>query len=230
MEKAAKEAKVHTSWVDPVPEYDDALQGFVVAILDDDRFVADLEGFLGEHRLVERGRATSLAQTALLLTCPGVPDLYQGSELWDLSLVDPDNRRPVDYEQRRRLLDELAGAGPAQALACADDGGSKLWLARRLLHHRRRRPHCYGPAAAYRPLSVAGAKGRHAVAFARGDDLVVVVPRLVIGLDDWAGATVALPPGRWASVLDGSASVGGEVAVAELMARFPVAVLARTSS
>ena len=97
MDKAAREAKVHTSWTDPNAGYDDALAAFVSAVLGDPVFVADLEAFLAEHRLVERGRVTSLAQTALLLTCPGVPDLYQGTEVWDLSLVDPDNRRPVDY-------------------------------------------------------------------------------------------------------------------------------------
>src|SRR5262249_20701454 len=110
--------------------------GFVTGILADDGFVADLEAFLAEHRLVELGRVSSLAQTALLLTCPGVPDLYQGTEVWDLSLVDPDNRRPVGYLARERLLAELSGAGDrggpgagaATALARADEGGPKLWL------------------------------------------------------------------------------------------------------
>ena len=108
MEKAAKEAKVHTSWTEPQAEYDDALAAFAAAILADAGFTADLEAFLAEHRLVERGQVNSLAQTTLLLTCPGVPDLYQGTEVWDFSLVDPDNRRPVNYGARRRLLDALA--------------------------------------------------------------------------------------------------------------------------
>ncbi len=228
MEKAAKEAKVHTSWVDPAAQYDDALREFVSAILDDPAFVGDFEAFLGEHRLVERGRVTSLAQTALLLTCPGVPDLYQGTELWDHSLVDPDNRRPVDYERRRLLLVDLDDAPPEEALARADEGAPKLWLIQRLLEDRHRRPACYGPSAQYRPLSVIGAKSRHAVAFVRGDDLVVVVPRLVIGLDDeWADTVVPLPPGRWASVLHDAPAVAGDVAVADLVGRFPVVALSR---
>ena len=228
MEKAAKEAKVHTSWVDPVPAYDEALGHFVPAILDDDGFVAELEAFLAEHRLVERGRVTSLAQTALLLTCPGVADLYQGSEVWDLSLVDPDNRRPVDYEHRCQLLAELAGANATEALARSDEGGPKLWLIQRLLHDRRRHPERYGPSVGYRPLRAAGAKADHAVAFARGDDLVVVVPRLVVGLgDDWGDTTLVLPPGRWASVLHGTDAGSGEMPLAELMGLFPVAVLGR---
>ena len=102
MLKAAKEAKVHTSWTDPNAGYDDALSAFVTAVLADRDFVADLEAFLAEHRIVERGRVNSLAQTALMLTCPGVPDLYQGTEVWDVSLVDPDNRRPVDYARAPR--------------------------------------------------------------------------------------------------------------------------------
>src|SRR5690606_2088171 len=102
MAKATREAKVHTSWTDPVPEYDEAVEMFVRDALANDEFTADLERFLAQERLVERGRRNSLAQTALLLTAPGVPDLYQGTELWDLSLVDPDNRRPVNYSLRRQ--------------------------------------------------------------------------------------------------------------------------------
>jgi (1->4)-alpha-D-glucan 1-alpha-D-glucosylmutase len=231
MEKAAKEAKVHTSWTDPVPDYDEALQSFVGAVLADAAFVADLEGFLAEQRLVERGRLTSLAQTTLLLTCPGVPDLYQGSELWDHSLVDPDNRRPVDYDVRRRLLDELGTATPEQARARTDEGGPKLWLIHRLLDDRRRHPEAYGPLASYEPLGLNGPRRDHAVAFARGGERAVVVPRLVAGLaGDWAETTVVLPKGRWTSMLDGSTVVGGEVPVAELLARFPVAVLGREGS
>ncbi len=231
MEKAAKEAKVHTSWTDPVPDYDEALQSFVGAVLADAAFVADLDGFLAEQRLVERGRLTSLAQTTLLLTCPGVPDLYQGSEVWDHSLVDPDNRRPVDYDVRRRLLDELGTATPEQARARTDEGGPKLWLIHRLLDDRRRNPEAYGPLASYEPLGLNGPRRDHAVAFARGGERAVVVPRLVAGLaGDWAETTVVLPKGRWTSMLDGSTVVGGEVPVAELLARFPVAVLGREGS
>ncbi len=167
MEKAAKEAKVHTSWVDPCAGYDEALRAFVLAVLADEGFIADMEAFLAGHRIVEWGRVNSLAQTTLLLTCPGIPDLYQGAELWDLSLVDPDNRRPVDYDSRRRLLGALTGGGPEAALAGGDEGGTKLWLIHRLLRHRRQHPDLYGPASGYQPLDVFGHKASHAVAFTR---------------------------------------------------------------
>jgi (1->4)-alpha-D-glucan 1-alpha-D-glucosylmutase len=230
--KAVKEAKVHTSWTEPGAEYDAALGHFVTQILADKGFVADLEAFLAEHRLVELGRINSLAQLTLLLTCPGIPDLYQGTEVWDNSLVDPDNRRPVDYDTRRRLLGQLAAAGPATALAAADEGGPKIWLIHRLLQHRRGHPGGYGPDSGYQPLSVAGPKASHVLAYARTGGLAVVVPRLLTSLTDWEGTTVALPAGRWADVLSGEAVTGGEaftgdVSVAGLLCRFPVAVLGR---
>jgi (1->4)-alpha-D-glucan 1-alpha-D-glucosylmutase len=228
MQKAAREAKVHTSWVDPNAGYDSALSAFVTAVLGDRDFVADLEGFLAEHRIAERGRVNSLAQTALLLTCPGIPDLYQGTELWQLSLVDPDNRRPVDYQRRRRMLDSLAGAGPEQALARGGEGGPKLWLIHRVLGHRRRHPEAYGPGSGYEPLPVDGPMAEHAVAFSRAGGLAVVVPRLVARLDQaWPATTVRLPRGRWISVLTGDQADGGAVSVAALLGRFPVAVLGR---
>ncbi len=232
MAKAAREAKVHTSWTDPAAEYEEALSAFVTAVLADQDFTADLAAFLAEHKIIELGRVTSLAQTALLLTCPGIPDLYQGTEVWDRSLVDPDNRRPVDYSARRRLLAALGGAGPAAALRLGDVGGPKLWLIHRLLRHRRRQPGAYSPASGYQPLHVSGPKAAHAVAFTRTGGLAVVVPRLVVGLaDGWAGTTVALPDGEWADVLaDGAAGSrvgGGEPSVAALLRGFPVAVLAR---
>jgi len=228
--KAAKEAKVHTSWIDPDTGYDEALSAFVTAVLADQGFVADLEQFLAEHRLVERGRVNALAQTALLLTCPGVPDLYQGTELWDLSLVDPDNRRPVDYSERRRVLDLVVGGGPEEALARGDEGGPKLWLIHRVLGHRRGQPDAYGPGSGYEPLHVRGPGARHAVAFARTGGLAVIVPRLVASLDEaWTGTTVDLPDGDWVDVLTGEKADGGRVGVAALLRRFPVAILGRQS-
>jgi (1->4)-alpha-D-glucan 1-alpha-D-glucosylmutase len=228
MAKATREAKVHTSWTDPCAEYDDALSGFAAAMLADQDFVADLTAFLAEHRLVELGRVSSLAQTTLLLTCPGVPDLYQGTEIWDLSLVDPDNRRPVDYAARGRLLEALAGSGPEDALARSDEGGPKLWLITRVLRHRRQFPGGYGPDSGYEPLRVTGARAAHAVAFTRAGGLAVVVPRLVTGLaDGWADTAVTLPGGTWTDVLTGGRLAGGDISVAALCRRFPVAVLAR---
>ncbi|HEX3922343.1 MAG TPA: malto-oligosyltrehalose synthase [Streptosporangiaceae bacterium] len=228
MLKAAKEAKVHTSWTDPNARYDDALSAFVTAVLADRGFVAGLEEFLATRRLVELGRVTSLAQTALLLTCPGIPDLYQGTELWDLSLVDPDNRRPVDYERRRELLEHLAGAGPEEALARADEGGPKQWLIHRVLGHRRRHPGAYRPGSGYEPLHAHGHLARHVVAFARSGGLAVVVPRLVARLDTgWPGTVVDLPDGDWRDILTGDPVPGGPAPVATLLRRFPVAVLGR---
>jgi (1->4)-alpha-D-glucan 1-alpha-D-glucosylmutase len=228
MLKAAKEAKVHTSWIDPNAGYDDALSAFVTAALADHGFVADLEGFLSEHRLVERGRVSSLAQTALMLTCPGVPDLYQGTEVWEESLVDPDNRRAVDYHRRRALLDSLADGGPEAALARGHEGGPKLWLIHRVLGHRRRHPGAYGPGSGYAPLAVTGARSAHAVAFTRSGGLAVLVPRLAgVPGEDWAGTTVELPAGPWTDLLTGERHSGGPAGVAALLRRFPVAVLGR---
>jgi (1->4)-alpha-D-glucan 1-alpha-D-glucosylmutase len=239
MRKAVREAKVRTSWTDPDPDYEDALGAFVAAVLADQGFLADLASFLAEHQIVERGRVSSLAQTALLLTCPGVPDLYQGDELFTESLVDPDNRRPVDYEARGQLLASLAAAGPEEALASAADGGPKLWLIHRLLQYRRRHPALFGPGSGYQPLPVTGRKSAHAVAFARTGQAgtatpaagpTVVVPRLVTGLaSGWGDATVTLPGGNWTSVLTGETAGRGEVSVAALLRRFPVAVLGRES-
>ncbi|HEY1920201.1 MAG TPA: malto-oligosyltrehalose synthase [Streptosporangiaceae bacterium] len=231
--KAVKEAKVHTSWIDPDQAYDDAVQAFVAGVLADPQFVAGLEGFLAAGQLVERGRVSSLAQAALLLTCPGVPDIYQGSEVWDLSLVDPDNRRPVDFAARERLLAALTGAGPAQALARMDEGGPKLWLIHRLLAHRARAPQAFAPGSGYEPLAVSGGKAEHVVAFTRTGGLAVIVPRLVAGLGggpwgqgDWGGTAVTLPAGRWRDVLTGATATGGLADVETLLSRFPVTVLA----
>jgi (1->4)-alpha-D-glucan 1-alpha-D-glucosylmutase len=226
MAKATKEAKTVTSWTNPDAAYDADVEAFVRAVMADDRFGADLEAFLADHRLVELGRRTSLAQMALLLTSPGVPDLYQGTELWDLSLVDPDNRRPVDHALRGRLLAELAGAEAATALDHLDDGGAKLWLIARILRHRRRHPEPFR-SRTYEPLPVTGPKARHAVAFAR-DGLVVVVPRLLVGLgDDWADTAVTIPDRGhgWSDLLSDRPIPPGRQPVADLLDAFPAAVL-----
>jgi (1->4)-alpha-D-glucan 1-alpha-D-glucosylmutase len=228
LQKAAREAKVHTSWINPIPAFEDALAKFADSVMADAEFKSDLESFIGHHQLVALGRIASLAQTALLLTCPGVPDMYQGSEVWNLSLVDPDNRRPVDYERLASLLSEIRGAEAGDVQARADEGAPKLWLIARLLDQRRTDPELFG-SSSYTPLAAAGAKSRHAVGFVR-DRLLVLVPRLVAGLGgDWADTTVDLPAGSWRSLLTGVEHQGGGIAVAELTRQFPVAVLARSS-
>ncbi|HET7488122.1 MAG TPA: malto-oligosyltrehalose synthase [Acidimicrobiales bacterium] len=226
MEKASKEAKARTSWIDPDPGYDAALRAFVEGVLGDAAFLDDLAAFVAP--LVGPGRVTSLAQAVLRLTAPGVPDTYQGTELWDLSLVDPDNRRPVDYETRRRLLDELPGLDAAALWERAGEGLPKLKVVTEALHLRRRRPEAFGAGGAYQPLAASGPRAAHVVAFSRGGAVATVVPRLVLGLaGDWGTTTVALPPGRWRNLLDGADVGGGEVALAGLLGAFPVALLER---
>jgi len=222
MEKAAREAKGATAWTRTDPEYEDALRSFVEAVLADLDFVADLEAFVAP--LVEPGRINSLAQTLVKLTAPGVPDIYQGTELWSLALVDPDNRRPVDYEERHRLLKDLAGAlSPEEILARMDQGLPKLWVIRQAL---RLRSLLQG---SYAPLAANGDRAGHVFAFSRGGEVITVVPRLVIGLgEDWGATSLELPPGRWRNKLTGEDAGRGEVRLSDLLRRFPVALLARS--
>jgi (1->4)-alpha-D-glucan 1-alpha-D-glucosylmutase len=174
----------------------------------------------------------SLAQTLMKHTAPGVPDLYQGAELWDLSLVDPDNRRPVDYRLRAKLLREIkslpAAQGAADAMRRAGEGLPKLWTIYQALRLRRERPESFGADAAYTPLEVEGAKAGHTIAYLRGDGVATVVPRLTMLLaGDWQKTVVLLPEGRWTNRLTGASVAGGRAAVGELLRDFPVALLVR---
>jgi (1->4)-alpha-D-glucan 1-alpha-D-glucosylmutase len=215
MEKASKEAKVHTTWIDPVPAYDDALHAFVESTLQDREFTDDVERFVAS--IIEAGRINALAQKLVQLTAPGVPDLYQGTELWDLSLVDPDNRHPVDFELRRKLLAELPSVQPEDVLARADEGLPKLLVVRAALHARSRA----GRLGPYVPLP----GPVRALAFARGDDLVTVVPRFV--MHGPVQGRLDLPAGRWRHALTGDEIDGGPIEMTDLLHRFPVALLVR---
>jgi (1->4)-alpha-D-glucan 1-alpha-D-glucosylmutase len=220
MDKAAKEAKVYSSWADPSADYDYALHRFVEGCLGNERFRRRVEDFIGDQEIVERGRINSLAQTGLLLTCPGVPDIYQGTEVWDDSLVDPDNRRPVDFERARKLLESLHVVAAERP---ADGGAAKMWLISRVLGHRRSRPERF-TSNAYHPLEVEGPGADRVVAFGR-DSAAVVVPRLICREGAELDATaVTLPPGRWHNLLDAEVRPGGAYPVGSLLESFPVAV------
>jgi (1->4)-alpha-D-glucan 1-alpha-D-glucosylmutase len=226
MEKAVREAKTRTSWTRIDEAYERSVRDFVLAVLGDEAFCADLAGFVDE--LVLPGRINSLAQTLVRLTAPGIPDIYQGTELWDLSLVDPDNRRPVDFERRRSLLREVKSLSPEDVMAGMDEGLPKLHLVRCALHTRAGRPELFGEGSSYRPLKVSGAEENRVISFMRGEGAVTVVPRLVLGLDgDWKDTSLELPAGVWSNVLTGEDFTGGQAPLGRLLKRFPVALLLR---
>jgi (1->4)-alpha-D-glucan 1-alpha-D-glucosylmutase len=228
-EKAAREAKQHTSWTRPSASYETALAEFVSALFDDAAFLADLEAFVAP--LIEPGRTNSLALTLVKLTSPGVPDLYQGTELWDLSLVDPDNRRPVDYQVRRSHLEVLDGMPLETVRGRADEGLPKLWLIRRALALRHAEAPAFGPEGTYRPLAVRGARAGHAIAFTRCGRIASIAPRLVLTLGgDWQDTAVDLPAGRWRDVLAGRELDGGWTRLGMLLEAFPVALLAKVGA
>ncbi len=228
MQKAMREAKQQTSWVANNKAYEDALNGFIDEILESKPFLAELEAMVA--RVLLPGRINSLAQTLLKHTAPGVPDLYQGAELWDLSLVDPDNRRPVDYELRRRLLDELKGLKAEQILARMDEGLPKLHVVHTALQLRNQHPDWFGRDAAFTPIAAEGAKACHLVAFLRGDHVVTLAPRHPMTLANaWQDTSIDLPAGMWRNRMTGKGieASGGSITVASLLQDFPVALLTR---
>jgi (1->4)-alpha-D-glucan 1-alpha-D-glucosylmutase len=243
MIKAVREGKEQSSWGNPHAAYEAALTRFVTSALDASRanpFLTDVAAFT--DRIARFAALNSLAQTTLKLTSPGVPDIYQGCELWDFSLVDPDNRRPVDFAFRRQLLSQLraAAAEPdrdrlAALLRDWRDGREKLFLTWRLLAWRAEQPELFS-SGTYTPLTASGARATHVFAFLRshgGQTMAVIVPRLVAGLygesdtADWGDTAVALPPAEgWRDVITGQRhDAGAKMTVARLLDRFPVGAL-----
>jgi (1->4)-alpha-D-glucan 1-alpha-D-glucosylmutase len=231
MLKAVREAKRYSSWINADRAYEEALKGFVTALLtrrDSNLFLDDLAASV--RHIAWLGMLNGLSQTLIKFASPGVPDIYQGTELWDLSLVDPDNRRPVDYAHRRQLLDAIrsgAGGGREQLRAALEemlanlaDGRAKLYATWRTLLLRREHPHLFRHGA-YLAVEAGGQHAAHLCAFARQHDdrvLIVVAPRLLAGLctapgvlpageSMWGNTSLdvsALPGDAFENLLDGT--------------------------
>lgn len=226
-QKATREAKLHTSWVDPDDEYEATIEGFVPGLVDDPEVEALVEQW---HAATGRqARANILGQKLVQLTMPGVPDVYQGTEVVDLSLVDPDNRRPVDHAAHADRLARLdAGSRPV------DLADEKLLVTVTALRLRRSRPEVFvGPEAAHVPLA---STSDHLIAYARGPvgspEVAVLALRLAGKLDErggWGQSTVTLPEGEWRDALSGRTTSGGEVPIGSLLTDggLPVALLAK---
>ena len=214
VEKALREAKRHTNWVDQNHDWEQRAKRFAVALLTHEPFIEAFEPFVAE--VAAAGERSALGQLLLKLTVPGVPDVYQGDELIDLSLVDPDNRRPVDWDARRTALDALHdGAQPSRETM-------KLHLISRALELRARRPAAFAPGGAYAPVEA----GPDVVAFSRGEgaDIVVVVPlRRVAG-----EVTLMLPAGEFVDVLSGRRhSLDGSAVLTSVVEPHAMALLER---
>jgi (1->4)-alpha-D-glucan 1-alpha-D-glucosylmutase len=241
MVKAMREAKLFTSWTDPNEPHETAVSRFIAAILSETHggeFLADLRPL--RQRVSDLGLINSLAQTVLKLTAHGVPDTYQGTELWDFSLVDPDNRRPVDYAKRASLLeslrerelstrDQLAPLA-RELLASKADGRVKLFVTSQILQLRREHPGLFS-AGEYIPLHAEGPHADNVFAFIRrheGRTAVVIVPRRVAELEApevWNGTQLSIPPGvpNLRNVFTGRAANAWNLD--DIFAEFPVAVL-----
>lgn len=241
LEKSMRESKLHSNWSSPDTAYEEAMQSFARAALDPGRpaFLASFLPFT--QRVARLGVQNSLIQAALKLTVPGMPDIYQGCEMWDLSLVDPDNRRAVDYEVRAQALEALQPAlrrDPAgvlrDLLVSWSDGRIKLAVVTMLLQLRAAHPALFAEGS-YEPLAITGEKAGQALGFVRvhGNIQVAVLVAPYPGLreadPEWHGSTAALPPGEWRDLFgDRTIDGGPEVPLATLFDLLPVAVLVST--
>lgn len=231
--KAVREASVSTAWVDGDEDFERELTRFIDFLFTNPRARGVVEGCVA--RVSEPGWANALAATALQLTLPGVPDVYQGQELWEPSLVDPDNRRSVDFTARDAMLCELDAAAPGSAAATPavdETGAARMLLTSRVLRLRREHPELFGD---YTPLETTGALAAHALGFDRGGAATVVTrfPATLAAEGGFTDETVALAPGTWQDVLthrEFTAAQDAPVALAELLDTYPVAILRRKDS
>jgi len=228
--KAMREAKQHTSWLRPVATYEASVEAFIRALYADSSFQEALADFTS--RLVRPARIAALAQTLIKATAPGIPDFYQGSELWTTSLVDPDNRTTVDYDLRRRIAAERPDAPPL-ALADDADGVSKLAVVKAALAVRREHAEAFiGTSATYAPLPLTGERAEAGIAFMRGNQVITVAPIRPVAIDrnGWGDTAAQLPRGKWSNVLTSAGLVDGgraAVSLAELTGDRSIALLVR---
>jgi (1->4)-alpha-D-glucan 1-alpha-D-glucosylmutase len=246
--KAVREAKVHTAWLNANSDYEKGLQNFVEKLLapvDDNPFLEVFRPF--QQRIAFYGMLNSLAQTLLKITVPGVPDFYQGNELWDFSLVDPDNRRPVDYGHRHQLLEAIQQHSESPATLLEDlcthwtDGRIKLFLIAQGLKTRAQFHEVF-QFGTYEPLDVRGTHTERLVAFARRYDqqtAIALIPRFFtelvqpsqfpLGETVWSDTEVVLPQelsGQWLNIFTQETQPGGDtLQVGALLQHFPVALL-----
>jgi (1->4)-alpha-D-glucan 1-alpha-D-glucosylmutase len=221
--KAAREAAVSTTWTRPDEAFETALRQMVDRIFDDPALHEEVAGFAAS--ITGAGWSNSLGQKLVQLAMPGVPDVYQGSELWDLSLVDPDNRRPVNFAERRALLARLDDGWVPPV---DESGAAKLLVTSRTLRLRRRRPELF---TGYRPVYAEGRVGEHVLAFDRGG-VVAVATRLPVGLarrGGWQDTTLSLDGRTWTEVFTNTVHGGSTLAVADLLEQYPVALLVKES-
>ncbi|MGG6263976.1 malto-oligosyltrehalose synthase [Leptolyngbya sp. AN03gr2] len=238
--KSIREAKVHTAWLRPNGDYEEACTKFVRAILKDEQFLAEFIPF--QKKIAHYGVFNSLSQTLIKATSPGIPDFYQGTELWDLSLVDPDNRRPVDFSQREAFLDAIQSVTPSalmpKLLEKLQDGQIKLFLTVQALKVRNQFKSVF-LSGEYIPLEATGKFKDHIIAFARkdGNQMVVsIAPRfftriiqpdqLPIG-EIWEDTEIELPASGWKDAISETEHSGTTIALKDALKNFPVALLTR---
>jgi (1->4)-alpha-D-glucan 1-alpha-D-glucosylmutase len=256
MLKAAREAKQNTSWINRNEPYEEALTWFIGKLLEQssrNEFLSDFVPF--QQRIARMGVWNSISQTLLKLTCPGVPDIYQGNEIWDLSLVDPDNRRAVDYERRQQQFEDVQRSSENLGrlnhclLQCPEDGRVKLYVIWKTLCLRQQQPALFQDGN-YRPIEVLGENAEHVVAFSRthgGMTAIVVVPRLIasllsgsdsppVGEKVWGNTNFTFPglARRYHNIFTGETLTVDEAVgifsspMSQILADFPVAVLTAT--
>jgi (1->4)-alpha-D-glucan 1-alpha-D-glucosylmutase len=231
MLKAAREAKVDTNWIEPNHHYEADLQWFVRGMLADPDVATEIDAVITS--MTPEWQMLSLSQALIKLTAPGIPDVYQGSELWDLRLVDPDNRTPVDYEARRALLSDVLRPNRGDFMSGLESGAPKMLLTATALAVRARHAEAFGSASGYERLAASGSRAEHAICFSRtladGEPVALTIafrwPLLLH--PGWVDTLVHLPEGRWRDALTGHHVMGGPQRLETLLGTTPVALLER---
>ena len=223
MQKAVREAKIHSNWSEPDQKFETELTGFIGRIYENDEFIGSLADFVG--KLTEPGWINSLLQLTLRLTAPGFPDIYQGCEIWNNNLTDPDNRRAVDFVRNLELLKQLAGRSCREIMNDMQHGLPKLFVIKTLLALRNRVP-AFNEPDSYQAMEVSGSHHSDIIAFMRGASVITIVPRHHFSRKNrWDATRINIPPGRWQNVFTSQIVDCGTNKIRDLLKEFPVAVL-----